>query len=182
MSLKDNISKLTIKQEQFCNFYLESGNASEAYRRSYSCENMKDSTINRKAVELLSNGKITARIGDLQSDLKKSSDIRKEDILEELSCIVFSDIRDYVEFDGTKLIFKAFDKLTNRQAKAIESIKETRHGIELKLHGKAWSVERLCKILGLESPTAFAMRVENWSDETINEFLFRTLGNDERRD
>ena len=41
---------LTIKQENFCNYYIESGNASDAYRRAYSCEKMKDETVNRKAI------------------------------------------------------------------------------------------------------------------------------------
>ena len=54
--------KLTIKQEKFCNYYLETGNASEAYRRAFSCGKMKSGTVNRKAIELFENGKITARV------------------------------------------------------------------------------------------------------------------------
>lgn len=64
--------KLTIKQKNFCNYYLETGNASEAYRRSYSCDNMKDETVNVKASELLNNGKITARVEQLQAELQKA--------------------------------------------------------------------------------------------------------------
>lgn len=45
---------LTLKQEKFCNYYLECGNASEAYRRAYSCDKMKSEIINIKACELLS--------------------------------------------------------------------------------------------------------------------------------
>nr|WP_319510176.1 terminase small subunit [uncultured Draconibacterium sp.] len=167
---------MTPKQELFCNAFLETGNASEAYRKAYSCGNMKTETINRNAFALINNNKIAARVRELQSELKKNSDIRKEDILEELSCIVFADIRDYVEFNGTTIKFKPFDKLTDKQARAIESIKETRLGIEIKLHGKAWSVERICKVLGFESPTSFNMNVKNWSEETVNEFLYKTLG------
>ena len=59
--------KLTIKQEKFCNYYLESGNASEAYRRAYSCENMRPETINIRACELLANGKIAVRVKELQT-------------------------------------------------------------------------------------------------------------------
>ncbi|WFE85066.1 terminase small subunit [Parabacteroides chongii] len=44
---------LTIKQENFCNYYLECGNASEAYRRAYSCSKMKDESVNSRAYELL---------------------------------------------------------------------------------------------------------------------------------
>ena len=58
---------LTVKQENFCTAYIETGNASEAYRRAYDAENMKPATVNRKAVELLDNGKITARLGQLRA-------------------------------------------------------------------------------------------------------------------
>lgn len=47
------MAKLTVKQENFCNYYIEIGNVSEAYRRAYSCSNMKDETVNVKASELL---------------------------------------------------------------------------------------------------------------------------------
>jgi phage terminase small subunit len=58
---------LTPKQEAFCLSYIETGNASEAYRRSYDAGKMAPATINRKAKELLDNGKITARLNDLRS-------------------------------------------------------------------------------------------------------------------
>ena len=54
--------KLTIKQERFARKYVATGNASEAYRLVYNSENMKPATINRKAKELLDNGKIAALI------------------------------------------------------------------------------------------------------------------------
>jgi phage terminase small subunit len=144
---------LTIKQENFCNYYIESGNASDAYRRAYSCEKMKDETVNRNSFDLLNNNKITTRVKELQSTLLDKSDITKARILTELRAIVFADIRDYVLFDGTKVKFKAFDKLTNEQAKAIESIKQTKDGVELKLYGKSWSIEKVCKMLGFDAPT-----------------------------
>lgn len=58
---------LTQKQEAFCLIYIEIGNASEAYRKSYNSANMADATINRKAKELLDNGKIAARIEAIRS-------------------------------------------------------------------------------------------------------------------
>jgi hypothetical protein len=143
----------------------------------YSTTKMKKATINRKAVELLDNGKIAARVRELQGELKKSSDIRKEWILEELSTIVFSDIRDYVTFDGKRVAFKPFNKLTTKQAKAIESIKQNRQGIELKLHGKSWSIERICKMLGFDAPqkmeniVSITNELENLSDEELEDII-----------
>ncbi|SMD02201.1 terminase small subunit [Novosphingobium sp. B1] len=59
---------LTPKQEAFALAYIETGNASEAYRRAYDAARMKDATVNRKAKELLDNGKITARVDELKAE------------------------------------------------------------------------------------------------------------------
>ena len=49
--------------------------------------------------------------------------------------------------------FKPFSELTRKQLKAIESVKQGKNGIELKLHSKTWSIERICKMLGFDAPT-----------------------------
>ena len=145
--------KLTLKQEAFCNYYIETGNASEAYRRAFCCAKMKPAVVNVKAVELLSNGKVSVRVKELQDELKKKSDLSKERILNELKCILDSKITDYVDLKDCKLIFKDFDELTESQIKAIESIKQGKNGLELKLHGKSWTIEQICKMLGYDAPT-----------------------------
>lgn len=171
MEPKRNLKNLTIKQENFCQAYIETGNASEAYRKAYSYKKMKDSVINIKACELLKNGKVSVRVRELQSELKKSSDIKKTALLEELSCIAFSDIRDYVTFDGTTLKFKSFDDLTGKQARAIESIKKSKTGIELKLHGKSWSIERVCKMLGFDAPKDLNLNFERLPEEQLDQII-----------
>lgn len=149
--------KLTPKQELFSQKYIELGNATAAYKIAYNCENMKIMSINRKAKELIDNVNISARIKQLQNKLSEKHDISKERILKELECILNADIKDYVHFDGDELKFKSFDDLTEAQTKAIESIKMGRNGLELKLHGKNWTVERICKMLGYDAP----IRMEN---------------------
>ena len=47
------MTKLTPKQEGFCRSYIETGNASEAYRINYSAENMSQDTIKVKASLML---------------------------------------------------------------------------------------------------------------------------------
>ena len=54
--------KLTPKQEKFCLVYIETGNASKAYRQAYNTRKMKEATINRNAFTLMDNSKITARL------------------------------------------------------------------------------------------------------------------------
>ncbi|EJD6581396.1 terminase small subunit [Providencia rettgeri] len=75
---------LTTKQENFCLAYIETGNASEAYRTAYNASKMKPESINRKAKELLDNGKITARVNELQQDIRTKHDITVMMLLDEL--------------------------------------------------------------------------------------------------
>lgn len=144
--------KLSVKQEKFCNYYIECGNASEAYRRAYSCSNMKDESINRKAIELLNNGKITARVKELQEELKKRSDITKEEVLNMLKSFMYADIRNFLTIKNGNVIFKDSEDWTDEMAMQVESVKQGKEGIEIKLNGRTWTIQRICKMLGFDSP------------------------------
>ena len=144
--------KLSVKQENFCNYYIECGNASEAYRRAYSCSNMKDEPINVKAVELLNNGKITVRVKELQEELKKKSDITKEEVLNMLKSFMYADIRNFLTIKNGNVIFKDSEDWTDEMAMQVESVKQGKEGIEIKLNGRAWTIQRICKMLGFDSP------------------------------
>lgn len=75
---------LTPKQEKFCQKFIELGNASEAYRQSYNCSQMKTGTINSRAKELRNDGPITVRIAELQAEHKERHKITVDDIIIEL--------------------------------------------------------------------------------------------------
>lgn len=118
---------LSIKQENFCNYYIECGNASEAYRRAYSCKGWKDKSVWEKASSLLSDVKVQSRVAELQDELKKKSDITKEEILKICAGVVRGDI--------------------------VEDVVENRDGKKMtRSVSKTWAVERLCKMLGFDSP------------------------------
>lgn len=167
--------KLTIKRENFCNYYVETGNASEAYRRAFACKNMKDKTITEAASRLINDSNVNARIKELQGEIKKKSDITKEKILYELDCIINAKITDYIMLEEGRLSFKDFNELTESQVKAIESVKQGKNGIELKLHGKSWSIERICKMLGYDAPVKIedkrATNFESMSDEELKKYI-----------
>lgn len=78
------MSKLTPKQEKFCKLYIELGNASEAYRQSYSCSKMKVEAIHVNASQLLENTKIALRIKELQAEHRQRHNIVVDDLLDEL--------------------------------------------------------------------------------------------------
>ena len=76
--------QLTQKQENFCLAYIETGNASEAYRRAYSAENMKAETIHVKACELLAHDKVSVRLSEMRSVIAKRNQITVDDLIREL--------------------------------------------------------------------------------------------------
>ena len=76
--------KLTPKQEKFCQVYIETGNASEAYRQSYNTAKMKPETVNRTAKQLLDNRKIAARLDELREEHAKRHEITVDTLVAEL--------------------------------------------------------------------------------------------------
>lgn len=86
---------LTMKQEAFCLAYMETMNASEAYRRAYNAGNMAEATIWRKANELVKNGKVTARIEELRQPVIEQAQLTLESHLNTLAAL-----RDKAEAEG----------------------------------------------------------------------------------
>ena len=64
--------------------YVETGNASEAYRRSYNAEKMKPETVNRTAKEQLDNPKIAARLAELKAAHVERHEVTVDDLIREL--------------------------------------------------------------------------------------------------
>ena len=75
---------LTPKQEGFCHAYIETGNASEAYRQNYNVANMKETTIGRNAHALLANNKIATKIDSIKAALVAKHEVTVDSILLEL--------------------------------------------------------------------------------------------------
>lgn len=75
---------LTAKQEAFCLSVASGKSQSEAYRLHYNCLNMKAESVHRKATELMDNGKVTARIAELQAAAVKRHEITVDDLIAEL--------------------------------------------------------------------------------------------------
>ena len=163
--------KLTVKQENFCNYYVESGNASEAYRRAYTCDGWKDKSVWEKASTLLTDVKVQSRVRELQEEQKDRSNITKEKILAELSNIAFSSI---AHLHNTWIERKDFELLTDKQKSSIKSIstKVLKKNVgtnedpvivdveyvKIELYDKIKAIERICKMLGFDEPTVVDLR------------------------
>jgi len=164
---------LTNKQEIFCKEYVKLDDASAAYRIAYDASKMKDTTINEAASRLLKDSKVATRVSELKKIAaeiaEKEFKTDSRELLKHLTILRKSRIDQYVDFveietpfltenkEGEREIkikiervlhFKSFDQLTEEQLMCIESIKDTRNGIELKLHGKDWTIEKIAKHIG----------------------------------
>lgn len=78
---------LTPKQEAFCLAYIETGNASEAYRRSYSASRMKPEVLHVRAHEVLHDSKVQVRVAELRAQAAESAKITLEQHLEDLKVL-----------------------------------------------------------------------------------------------
>jgi phage terminase small subunit len=112
---------LTPKQERFCLSYIETGNASEAYRRAYDAKNMKDEAVHVKACELLKNGKVAVRVKQIQDEAAKRAEVTIDKVVRELALIGFSNMLDYVSIHGPDPVVD-LSTLTREQAAAIQEV------------------------------------------------------------
>jgi len=88
------MQKLKPKQEAFALAFVETGNASEAYRRCYDVSvETKPNTIHVKACELLANEKVAAYVGELQAEHRQRHALTVDRIVAELSEVAFAEIR-----------------------------------------------------------------------------------------
>jgi hypothetical protein len=113
---------------------------------------MKPATINRRAFDMIHHPKISAIIEQEKDRLRRVVTIDKERILYEIEAIIDAKITDYFEIINGERVLKDLSKLSEKQARGIESIKKTKDGYEIKVHGKSWSTDRANKMLGYETP------------------------------
>lgn len=94
---------LTQKQETFCLAYIETGNASEAYRRAYNTAKMKPETINEAASRLIADYKVNARIAELRQAVAGQVVATEARVIEELARIGLFDPGQLFAEDGSLL-------------------------------------------------------------------------------
>lgn len=75
---------LTPKQEAFAQSYVETGNASEAYRRAYEATGMKAETVTKRASELLGRGDVKGRVAELQGEVQQAHGVTVATLIAEL--------------------------------------------------------------------------------------------------
>ena len=78
------MTDLTPKQQAFALAYVETGNASEAYRRAYDAENSSPETIKVEASRLLDNPNVALTVVGLQEEARERTLVTLESLTREL--------------------------------------------------------------------------------------------------
>lgn len=81
------MNELTQKQENFCLAYIETGNASEAYRKAYNAAGSSEKSIWELASKMLDNPKVISRLEALREQAARRALLTLERHLEELAAL-----------------------------------------------------------------------------------------------
>lgn len=143
---------LTPKQEKFAQHYALHHNATEAYRLAG--YKGKAAHVHRRAIEVLQNRNVSARIEELQSRVKKRAeevfDLTADKLLSQYVRIAFADAGDYYDWDQDGVRIKSKDELTKEQRSIITGLRQSKGNtsmIELSLADRMRAMEMLAKHL-----------------------------------
>lgn len=81
------MNELTQKQENFCLAYIETGNASEAYRKAYNAAGSSEKSVWELASKMLDNPKVISRLEALREQAARRAILTLERHLEELATL-----------------------------------------------------------------------------------------------
>lgn len=149
-------SGLEEKQKLFCQYYVESHNATQAYVKAYGC------TVAAAGVSghrLLKNANIQQEIKHLRESLEAHFDIDKYDMIRFCLKVVGADLGDYCEFRPQEIDVIDRDGNTTKgtissvivkdsdycDTSLIKSIRQQGAAVHIELYSKQWAWEKLDK-------------------------------------
>jgi len=143
---------LTEKQRRFCEGYLISFNATEAYiKAGYRAKN--ENVAAASASDLLRNPKIQVSIQSLRSERSQRVEADADAVLREISQIAFSNITDVIDFGPNGCTVKDSSKVPSEVRAAVAEISctETERGkaFRVKMHDKLAALNLAARHTGL---------------------------------
>ncbi len=161
---------LTAKQEAFVVAYVETGNASEAYRRAYDTGRMRPATINRNAHALVRHSKVAARIAEVRHSATKRMELSVERVVEELACLAFSDLAPFVRGGGDEVTIDIAALMRSHASRAVREIGyDSRGRLRVKLHNKHAALHTLSKYFGILDKPAKFQPFDEWTPDMIRQ-------------
>lgn len=152
---------LTAKQARFVEEYLIDLSATQAaVRAGYSAR-----TAASIGNENLRKPEISVAIAEAQKARSVRTGITADRVLQELSRVAFSDIREVLSWGPDWVKIKPSEGLSEDAAAAILRVTQTRHGtIRVKLHSKLTALEILARHLGLHAQADPETRPARYSE------------------
>ena len=143
------MKKLTPKQENFANLYVELGNAPEAYRQAYDVsKDTTDESVRVLAYRELNKVNVRLRVTEIQNNLGEQFNIKQGYVITQLLKVINSAEE---TFDLGKL--KGLDKEETRRF--FRMMNQTKNTDILR------ALEQLSKMLGLNAPQEHRHEVRN---------------------
>ena len=125
-----HMRQLTMKQHKFVDEYINSGNASESYRRSYDCKNSTNRTIQINASKLLSNTIVALAIKREKERLSRSSRLGSKELEKRMIDIYdtsFNEGQYNVALNALNAIAKLNGLIVNKEHKIVNGSIEHSH-------------------------------------------------------
>ena len=158
---------LTPKREAFAQAVASGMTQADAYRSAFDTSRMKAETVQQKASRLMADGKVRARVKELQEAAASAVVMTRREALERLTVLARTGIADLVEFrqvemgadaegnDAVQSVWSVKDAALQDPVKlaAISELTAGRDGIKIKTHSPLQAIQQLAKMQGWESAT-----------------------------
>jgi phage terminase small subunit len=92
---------------------------------------------------------VARRRQELTEQLQQETFVTKRDVILELKHLGFSRINRVLSFNGNSVTLKNSDEIADEDLAAIQSVKETKDGIAIKMHDKTTPLIKIGEHLGL---------------------------------
>lgn len=159
--------KLTPKQEAYKNNRITGMGVSESYIAAYHCKTMSKKAISVEANKLEHDPRISLGIKEATKSLEKDAIMTREEVLERLSLIGRSSIKDVIDFNKVKVgededgnpinqsvwEIKGTDTITDDQAAMVSEVTAGKDGLKIKTHNQVDAMKKLAEMEGWNAPS-----------------------------
>ena len=139
---------ITQKQELFCLAFIQTGNASEAYRRAYAASRMAAKTVHECASRVLADRKVSARVAELRAEAAERAKISATQVMSSLARDINFDPARLFHQDGRPKQLHELDEATRLALRGMK-LDEAGNITEVKFPEKTAAREQAMKHFGL---------------------------------
>jgi len=143
-------SGLTQQHALFCEEYLVDMDAGAAYRRAYpKARSLGGARV--AGCRLLSRPAVQDRIAQLKAKRAARTEVKQDNVIEELRRLAFSDLRHLADWNATSLKLRDSTELPPEVTATVKKVRFTDQGMSIELHDKLAALLKLAEHLGMVS-------------------------------